>query len=170
LRLNSHINNTSLAIAIESDDSDKNVILLPGDAEYGSWESWYLISKWLKKGKDGKCFAEDLISRAIFYKVGHHLSYNGTALEKGILKMENPNLAAMATLDRQRIAVKWKTTMPNKHLMEELIKRCNGKFIIMSEFDITNGPPEINLGKSVYQTDTLEDGETIMYKQYNFNF
>lgn len=173
LRLNSHINNTSLVIAIESEEAE-NVILLPGDAEYGSWESWYLIPKWLTKGKKGNSFAEDLISRTLFYKVGHHLSYNGTALDKGILKMANPDLAAMATLDRNRIAPGWKKTMPNVHLLEELIKRCNGKFFIMDESEINNAPSKnldpATLGKSVYETGLLDDDTTTMYKQYNFDF
>jgi len=65
----------------------------------------------MTKGKDGKPWAEDLLGRTVFYKVGHHLSYNGTALEKGILMMKDPSLAAMATLDRHRIAKGWTSTM-----------------------------------------------------------
>jgi hypothetical protein len=169
LRLNSHINNTSLVLAIEFNDS-KKVLLFPGDAEYGSWESWHLIDKWLTKGKDKRPWAEDLLNRTVFYKVGHHLSYNGTAKEKGILMMESPELAAMATLDRHRIAKGWMTTMPNSFLMQELIRRTQGKFFIMDEFDITDGPSRQldpnTLGKKIYQTGTLKDKKTICYRQF----
>ena len=162
LRLNSHINNTSLVLAIESTASGK-VLLFPGDAEFGSWESWHCIEGWMKKGKDGKPWAEDLLGRTIFYKVGHHLSYNGTALEKGILMMKDPRLVAMATLDRHRIAKGWTTTMPNKYLLQELIRRTQGKLFIMDEFEIV-GPPSGKLDPSTLGEDTYS--ETPLYKQY----
>jgi hypothetical protein len=170
LRLNSHINNTSLALAIEFEATGK-VLLFPGDAEYGSWESWHQIKKWNKKGKDGKHLTEDLLNRTVFYKVGHHLSYNGTAKEKGILMMESNELAAMATLDRHRIAEKWKSTMPNKQLLQELIKRCQGKVFVMDEFQFTNRPSRQldphTLSKKVYEEGLAQNGKTILYKQYN---
>ncbi|MBK6936723.1 MAG: hypothetical protein IPH18_07425 [Chitinophagaceae bacterium] len=130
-------------------------MLLPGDAEFGSWESWHAIKKWDNKGKDGKHLTEDLLNRTVFYKVGHHLSYNGTALEKGIKMMESNELAAMASMDRKRIASKWKSTMPNKYLVQELIKKCKVKLFIMNEFEV-NGAPGKTLdptsrGKTVYE-------------------
>lgn len=169
LRLNSHINNTSLALAIESEATGK-VLLFPGDAEYGSWESWHLIKKWMKKGKGGKHLTEDLLNRTVFYKVGHHLSYNGTALEKGILMMESDELSAMATLDLNRIAERWKSTMPNKHLLKELIKRCQGRVFLMNESDIANRPSRQldprSLGEKVYEEGRARDGRSLLYKQY----
>ncbi len=169
LRLNSHINNTSLALAIESVASGK-VLLFPGDAEYGSWESWHLIKKWDRKGKDCKHLTEDLLNRTVFYKVGHHLSYNGTALEKGILMMESDELAAMATLDLDCIAEKWKSTMPNKHLLQELIKRCHGKVFLMNECQIKNRPSRQldphSLGEKIYEEGRSKDGKSVLYKQY----
>jgi len=162
LRLNSHINNTSLALAIECTGSGK-VLLFPGDAEFGSWESWHVIEEWKTKGKDGKPWAEDLLGRTVFYKVGHHLSYNGTALEKGILMMKDPGLAAMATLDRRRIAKGWTTTMPNKHLLQELIRRTQGKLFIMDEFEIV-GPPSGKLDPSTLGEDVYIEND--LYKQY----
>jgi len=159
LRLNTHLNNTSLAMAIESEATGK-VLLFPGDAEYGNWESWHLIKQWLKKGKYDKPLAEDLLNRTMFYKVGHHLSYNGTALEKGINMMPTNNMAAMASLDRKRISVQWKGTMPNKYLLQDLMSRTGGKLFIMSEYEIANPPSKkINpkaFGKS-YKHDDLEN-------------
>ncbi|TWI82488.1 hypothetical protein LX66_5061 [Chitinophaga japonensis] len=172
LRLNSHINNTSLALAMESEATGK-VLLFPGDAEYGSWESWHEIEKWKSRGKDGKHLAEDLLNRTVFYKVGHHLSYNGTALEKGILMMESEELAAMATLDRRRIAEKWKSTMPNKYLLQELIRRCQGRVFVMDEYQLGNRPSRqldpLTLGRKVYGEGWSEDGKSILYKQYTIS-
>jgi beta-lactamase superfamily II metal-dependent hydrolase len=172
LRLNSHINNTSLVLAIEAEDSGK-VMLLPGDAEYGSWESWHDIAKWDKKGKGGTHLVQDLLSRTVFYKVGHHLSYNGTALKKGILMMESPDLVSMATLDLLRIAPGWKSTMPNKFLLHELIRRCQGKLFIMNnqnidEVVVKQIDPEA-LGKKTYESAMCSNGKDILYKQYNLH-
>jgi beta-lactamase superfamily II metal-dependent hydrolase len=162
LRLNSHINNTSLVLAIEFTAS-KKVLLFPGDAEFGSWESWHLIQEWMTRGAGGVPWAQDLLNRTVFYKVGHHLSYNGTALEKGILMMKDRQLAAMATLDRHRIAKGWTSTMPNKYLLQELIKRTQGKLFIMDEFEVAGAPSTrldpATLGKDIYVANTL-------YKQY----
>ncbi len=167
IRLNSHINNTSLALAIEFGPGGK-VMLLPGDAEYGSWESWHLIRKWEKAGQDGKPLVEDLLNRTVFYKVSHHLSYNGTALAKGIEMMNSPQLSTMVTLDRTRIASKWKTTMPNKKLLAELITRCQGRCFIMNEAEIDSPPSGVlnpdSLGPDVYHSHT--ENNNIIYKQY----
>lgn len=174
IRLTSHINNTSLALAIESENS-KKVLMMPGDAEYGSWESWHLIKGWEKKGKDGqKHLVEDLLNRTAFYKVGHHLSYNGTALEKGIRMMPESNLVSMATLDLERISDGWKSTMPNKHLLEDLIRRTGGRFFIMNESAV-NGAPSLTLdpallGQAVYQSERRQDGQAALYKQYTLDF
>lgn len=171
IRLNSHINNTSLAIAVEAEQSRK-VLLLPGDAEYGSWESWHAIKAWEKKGSDGKKhLVEDLLNRTVFYKVGHHLSYNGTALEKGIQMMPENNLVAFATLDRMRISEGWKSTMPNKHLLEELTRRTAGCFFIMNEEEIASPPSKVldPLGDSRYQTAEKNDGSGPLYKQYTLD-
>lgn len=173
LRLTSHINNTSLALAIECEDNGK-VILMPGDAEYGSWESWHLIKSWNKKGRNQKHLVEDLLNRTIFYKVGHHLSYNGTALEKGINMMPESNLVAMATLDRNRISKGWKSTMPNKHLLAELIRKTGGRFFIMDETEV-DGAPSLTLDpdtldEAVYKAKRRDDDLAALYKQYTFEF
>jgi beta-lactamase superfamily II metal-dependent hydrolase len=170
IRLNSHINNTSLALAIEFGDNGK-VVLLPGDAEYGSWESWHLIEKWKNKGPGGKHFTEDLLNRTVFYKVAHHLSYNGTALDKGILMMNSEDLVAMATLDRLRIVKGWKSTMPNVYLLKELMKRCKGRVYIMSEDEINNAPSSLHdpvkLDKGSYEQKVkVKGGKDLLYKQY----
>jgi hypothetical protein len=170
LRLNSHINNTSLVLAVESEGPGKKVMLLPGDAEFGSWQSWHAIKKWDKKGKDGKHLVEDLLNRTVFYKVSHHLSFNGTATEKGINMMESDDLAAMVTMDRKRIASKWKGTMPNKFLLNDLITRCKGKVFIMNEFQVKDAPSKTldpaSLGKAVYERKNFTGTKDPIYIQY----
>jgi hypothetical protein len=141
IRLDSHINNTSLALAVEL-GVDGPVLLLPGDAEYANWAGWHQVKHWQASvNRDSrKPFVEDLLNRTVFYKVSHHLSYNGTPLDKGIRMMNHPDLAVMVTLDRSRISSRWLTTMPNKRLLQELISRSQNKCIVMNDLELTDLP------------------------------
>ncbi|WP_235298007.1 ComEC/Rec2 family competence protein [Portibacter marinus] len=130
LRMNSLTNNLSLALAIEFEESGK-VMLFPGDAEFGSWESWHKI-KWPVPDLT----TEKLLNRTVFYKVAHHLSHNGTAASLGLEMMTHEDLVAMATLDFSNISNGWKSTMPNRQIIKELLKRTKGRLILVSEDEI----------------------------------
>ncbi len=133
LRINSMTNNLSLALAIEFDES-KRVMLFPGDAEYGSWASWHEIEwKGIAPVTKGNHFTKDLLDRTVFYKIAHHMSHNGTAQRLGLEMMNHKDLAAMATLDYEVIAKNWKNTMPNRAMLQELLKRTKGRVMIMNE-------------------------------------
>jgi len=70
-------NNTSLVLAFEWGKPGSGVTLLfPGDAQVGNWLSWRDQSYGTTKKKFS---ADDLLSRIILYKVGHHGSHNATA-------------------------------------------------------------------------------------------
>lgn len=149
LRMNGLTNNLSLALAIEFGGENGKVVLLPGDAEYGSWASWHQIN-WAfnrseKKDEKPKHFTEDLLNRTVFYKVAHHLSHNGTAQKLGLEMMKHEDLAAMATLDYSVIQNGWKSTMPNRAIVKELLTRTKGRLMIMNEkelfFDVNNEVP-----------------------------
>jgi hypothetical protein len=132
LRMNSITNNLSLALAVEFEESGK-VILLPGDAEYGSWASWHNI-KWTEKSRDPQnSFTKDLLSRTVFYKVAHHLSHHGTAKRKGLEMMTHKDLVAMATLDYEVISSTWTSTMPNSDLIKALLDQTKGRVMITNE-------------------------------------
>lgn len=134
LRLNEGINNLSLVLAIEFVDTGQ-VMLFPGDAEIGSWLSWHNIN-WKQSGIDNEKFTEDLLNRVEFYKVAHHLSHNGTAKEKGLKMMNSKNLVSMATLDFDVIRPNWKSTMPNRAILKDLIERTKGRFIVLNDKDL----------------------------------
>ena len=131
LRMNSLTNNLSLALAIEFESG--RVMLFPGDAEFGSWQSWHNISWSTPSSQPGKHLTEDLLNRTVFYKVAHHLSHNGTARSLGLEMMTHRDLAAMATLDYDNISNKWTSTMPNRAILRELINRTRGRLMIMNE-------------------------------------
>jgi hypothetical protein len=118
-----------LVLAIEFIESGK-VLLFPGDAEIGSWISWQKID-WLSKGFAIK--TEDLLKRTVFYKVAHHLSHNGTAKANGLDMMTHPSLVAMATLDYDVISNGWKSTMPNRLIVKDLLEKTKGRVLITNE-------------------------------------
>lgn len=128
LRMNSLTNNLSLALAIEFVESGK-VLLFPGDAEFGSWKSWHKIN-WERKVAGYS--TEKLLDRVVFYKVAHHLSHNGTARGIGLDMMTSPDLVAMATLDYNVIADGWKSTMPNRLILKDLLEKTKGRTMIMN--------------------------------------
>ncbi|WP_262897486.1 MBL fold metallo-hydrolase [Algoriphagus aestuariicola] len=136
LRINSKTNNLSLAIAIEFEESGK-VLLFPGDAEFGSWESWHKIN-WGVKSRTCKGYltTEELLNRTVLYKVAHHLSHNGTAKKIGLDMMTNSELVAMATLDYHNISSHWKSTMPNMAIIDDLLGKTKGRLLVLNERDV----------------------------------
>jgi hypothetical protein len=89
LKLNTGINNTSLALAFELPRS-KKVLFFAADAQRGNWISWKDVTF-----EDGAATVtvKDLLARAVLYKVGHHGSHNATLA--GTIDDERPNLAWM---------------------------------------------------------------------------
>jgi hypothetical protein len=135
LRHETSINNTSLAIAIQFKKSER-ILLLPGDAEHGSWLSWHNNLEWTFKDKNNKTRkvnAEYILNNTVFYKVGHHLSHNGTAKQKGLEMMKQEDMAAMATLDFKKINSVWLNTMPNDLIGEQLIRKTKGKLFFLGD-------------------------------------
>ena len=130
MRYERSINNTSLALAIQFEDSER-ILLFTGDAEIGNWESWYKDLEWPVKinGRIVQKKADYFLNNTIFYKVGHHLSQNGTAKGKGIEMMNNTDLTSMASLDFKKISTVWLKTMPNDLLGAELIRKTKGKLL-----------------------------------------
>ena len=82
LQLDSYTNNTSLALAIELDGGD--VLLFPGDAQVGSWQSWRDVA-WRQPGVE----TARLLARTVLYKAGHHASHNGTLRDGGLELMSD---------------------------------------------------------------------------------
>lgn len=136
MRYEKSINNTSLALAIQFEDSER-VLLFPGDAELGNWLSWHNELKWPVQinGKTVMRKAEYFLNKTVFYKVGHHMSQNGTAKAKGVEMMTSDELTVMATLDFRKIHDGWLNTMPNDYLAAELINKSKGKFYFEGERD-----------------------------------
>ena len=65
--LEAAVNGTSLLLAFEF---GRQMLVFPGDAQWGTW----------KQALDNPA-SRDILSRATFYKVGHHGSHNATPRE-----------------------------------------------------------------------------------------
>ncbi len=137
LRVNTVTNNLSLAIAIEfGEENDRKVLLFPGDTEYGGWAAWHDL-KWDTEEKNGqKHLTEELLNRTVFYKVSHHLSYNGTPRALGLEMMNHRDLVTMCTLDYNKIGPGWSRTMPSYDLLSELLIKSRGRLLIMNDENI----------------------------------
>jgi hypothetical protein len=136
LQLDSDTNNTSLALAFELDDG--RVLLFPGDAQVGNWESWHVDGDhtrvWNVDNGKRQVTAEQLLNRTVLYKVGHHGSHNATLREKGLEMMTDPDLVAMVPVDVY-IAHKKKrwTRMPFHPLMTRLADVTKGRVLQADE-------------------------------------
>ena len=135
LQLDNITNNTSLALAIER-VADGKVLLFPGDAQEGNWESWHDESmRWtVKDGSSSRSVrAADLLARTVFYKVGHHASHNATAKTKGLELMdEEHELVAFIPVDRAVALSRnppgsWR--MPAVALYRRLLEKCQGRVV-----------------------------------------
>ncbi len=168
LRYERSINNTSLALAIRFDASEK-VLLFPGDAEFGNWESWHDALEWPVNiaGEIVTKKAEYFLNKTVFYKVGHHLSQNGTAKRLGVEMMTSEVLAAMATLDFKKIQTGWLNTMPNDLLGAELIRKTQGKLFFVG--DRAQIVPNIKTSRVSIRTDD-EDNLNKLNKPFDGKF
>ena len=127
IRLDRHLNNTSLALAIELEENGR-ILLFPADAQVGNWRSWHTV-EW--KERPGVT-AESLLNRPVFYKVGHHASHNATLGEKGLELMTSDELRAVIPLDR-KTAEKRDWHMPYDKLFERLVSKTGDRVYITDD-------------------------------------
>jgi hypothetical protein len=139
LQLDGAINNTSLVIAIELEESGK-VLLFPGDAQVGSWLSWHACQWKVKRGDRTETItATDLLRNTVLYKVSHHGSHNATVKDKGLELMTHPELVAMIPEKENSY-----NGILYKPLMDHLLKRCKGRVLVSADIGF---PPEDLLQK-----------------------
>ncbi len=138
LQLESHTNNTSLALAFELMPS-KRVFLFPGDAQIGKWLSWG--SDWQHKvtATSSTTTVADILARTVLYKVGHHASYNDTLRELSLEMMSSSELVAMLPVDRKTVK-KMDRKMPFPSLYRRLLEKTEGRVMDL-EFDALEARP-----------------------------
>jgi hypothetical protein len=130
LKLDSDTNNTSLVLAfVVGKDANRRVLLFPGDAQVGNWESWqqYIWPSGAKRDDPTAIDISKLLASTVFYKVGHHASHNATPRAAGLELMTNPDLVAMIPV-KEEFARKTKHwNMPFPSLLARLLEKTKGR-------------------------------------------
>jgi len=135
LRMDKGINNTSLVLAFELPDG--RVLLFPGDAQLGSWESWHDPKNvWPNRKSGGEQIkARDLLNRTVFYKVGHHGSHNATAQDLGLELMNDPDLTAFVPISHEMALANDWDRIPLTGLVRQLRQHTQGRVWFALEYD-----------------------------------
>ena len=133
LALGDYTNNTSLALAFEFIDTGE-VLLFPGDAQIGSWNTWPKL-QWTitENGATRTVKIGDLLARTVFYKASHHASHNGTLSGLadgafGLEQMTHRDLVCVVPVDRKMSkAMNWDRTLPWQPLLTRLGEVTRGR-------------------------------------------
>jgi hypothetical protein len=149
LQLDGAVNNTSLVLAIEFEESEK-VLLFPGDAQVGSWLSWHDHEWKVKSGTQTQTkTATDLLNNTVLYKVSHHGSHNATLKEKGLELMTHPELVALIPEQEEKYR-----GIIDEDLFKRLKQRCEGRVIVSA--DKKYGPENLNKETTQAEQNTAE--------------
>ncbi len=138
IKISEGINNTCLVVGFELPKS-KKVLFFAADAQRGNWYSW----KDLEFEDGGESVsARDLLSRAVFYKVGHHGSHNATLF--GSADDEHPNLgwmglgsaaseftAMISAVNEWALGAGWVHPLPS--IKAALIEKAHGRVFQIDE-------------------------------------
>lgn len=170
LKLDSDTNNTSLVLAfVIGEGSDRRVMLFPGDAQVGNWESWqqYIWPKGSKRGDPKSVGIAELFASTVLYKVGHHASHNATLRAAGLELMTHPELVAMIPV-KEEFARKTKGwNMPFPALLSRLMEKTKGRVLradknradlIQERASRADGPGELSGKEWDEFLDRVEEG------------
>jgi beta-lactamase superfamily II metal-dependent hydrolase len=138
LDLDNDTNNTSLVLAFEFVKT-REVLLFVGDAQVGNWQSWAKV-EFKVPGGDQPLPAHELLSRTVFYKVGHHCSHNATLKKGGLELMTRDDLVAFIPLDKETAAKQGKKDpatgkpkgweMPAPSLYKALLEKATKRVVL----------------------------------------
>jgi hypothetical protein len=172
IRLNDEVNNTSAVVAIELPRTGR-VLLFTGDAQRGSWVSWSELN-WTVGGKS--ISARDLLSRTVFYKVGHHGSHNATLKGHSTDNFANLDWLGQGEFAREFVAMipankiwaEKKTPRPWKHplkaIEDELLHKADGRVFRMDQTGLPSRPPKVS--EAVWTKFTDRADANSLYFQY----
>ena len=105
-KLEKAVNGTSLLLMFVT---GKTHLLFPGDAQWGTWKEALADPEW-----------QELLSKTIFYKIGHHGSHNATPRSFVKQHLKKKSLSMVST----RTTKKWRD-IPRLPLLKALRKKSN---------------------------------------------
>jgi beta-lactamase superfamily II metal-dependent hydrolase len=126
-------NNTSLVLAFEV-VSSKKVMLFVGDAQIGNWQSWFNV-----EFKDSDVTGEDLLSRTVVYKAGHHSSLNAT-LKEGLDLMNEKELVILIPVN-QKVSEKYGFHMLKPGMLKGFNRKSQGR--VLRSDTVVQNPGEL---------------------------
>lgn len=128
-----------MVLAFEFIDTGE-VFIFPADAQVGNWLSWQDLS-WNIKGENGnaKVVVLDLLSRTVFYKVGHHGSHNATLRELGLEQMTSDELVAFIPVFESDAKKNRWMNMPFRPLLNRLVDKTGGRMLRSDKSPPTTG-------------------------------
>jgi hypothetical protein len=145
LYMDEFTNNSSLVLAIELVAAGK-VLLFAADAQTGNWASWADI-KW----EDPSVTTDDLLTRTVFYKVGHHASHNATLVQV-FEQLGGDDLVAFIPVHKKDPNITkangWK--MPAKNLFRRVQERTNGRVLQMDGLNPPECDPDAQPAKAAW--------------------
>lgn len=161
LRLDGDTNNTSLALAFELPDG--RVLLFPGDAQVGNWESWHADPDDMPRVFEAggrKVTAKELLAHTAVYKVGHHGSHNATLRALGLELMPKGEFVALVPVDTYVAHEKkgW-DKMPFEPLLAALHAQTGGRVIVADQPLSALPAGTFAPGEAQDSGDTIDDPE-----------
>ena len=129
LDLDNHTNNTCLVLAFELGPNGK-VLLFAADAQVGNWLSWQDLDFRVNDAESTRqVTGPQLLSRTVFYKVGHHGSHNATLRSQGLEQMTSSELVAFVPDFREQAEKSGWKEMPFGPLVTRLGERSGGRVV-----------------------------------------
>jgi hypothetical protein len=132
----------------------------------GNWESWDLYSWPADRAGNPPVTAAELLRRTVLYKVGHHASHNATLRDKGLERMESPDLMALIPVNHAMAEKKHWFGMPFPPLLARLHEKAYGRVLRIDE-GMPDRPPEV--GQGLWDEFTGRVKETDLYFECMIN-
>jgi hypothetical protein len=178
LNLDNDVNNTSLVLAFELGEPGRGkVLLFAADAQVGNWLSWTgtnlswtFPSSGQPAGNLVTVTPENLLRRAVFYKVGHHGSHNATLANKGLDLMTDDGLVAFIPVNHAQAVKKRWPGMPFQPMLDVLMSHTRGRIVCIDDSPPPRLKPSTNISDADWQAFTDNLVETDDYYEYTITW
>ncbi len=108
-----------------------------------------------------------ILSRTVFYKVGHHGSHNATLRQQGLEMMDADRLVAVIPVDQEWAHTVKKWSHPEQNLLDALEERTKGRVLRADRISVPLEKPN-NIGTIAWQSfvNKVECGPDNLWIQY----